>query len=74
MTFYQIQLFSRIFTGYLDPKRLNCLKAILAILKTAQDAAAKTGKRTIKSRMSMTQSYGICFLNIIANEILVMYL
>jgi len=74
MTLYQIQVFSRIFTIYLDPKRLNCLKAILAILKTAQDAAAKTGKRTIKSRMSMTQSYGISFLNIIANEIRMMYL
>jgi hypothetical protein len=74
MTLYQIQVFSRIFTIYLDPKRLNCLKAILAILKTAQDAAAKTGKRTIKSRMSMTQSYGISFLNIIANEIYMMYL
>jgi len=74
MTLYQIQVFSRIFTIYLDPKRLNCLKAILAILKTAQDAAAKTGKRTIKSRMSMTRSHGISFLNIIANEILMMYL
>ena len=71
---YQTQLFFRIPTNYLDPKRLNCLKAILAILKTAQDAAAKTGKRTIKSRMSMTQSYGISFLNIIANEIRMMYL
>jgi hypothetical protein len=40
--------------SYLDPKRLNCLKAILAMLKTAQDAAAKTGKRTIKSLVSMT--------------------
>jgi len=69
----QNQLFFKI-CNYLDPKRLNCLKAILAILNTAQDAAAKTGKRTIKSRMSMTQSYGISFLNIIANEIYMMYL
>jgi hypothetical protein len=71
---YQTQLFFRRLSVYLDPKRLSCLKAILAILKTAQDAAAKTGKRTIKSRMSMTQSYGISFLNIIANEIYRMYL
>ena len=71
---YQTQLFFRRLSVYLDPKRLSCLKAILAILKTAQDAAAKTGKRTIKSRMSMTQSYGISFLNIIANEIYMMYL
>jgi len=69
----QNQLFFKICT-YLDPKRLNCLKAILAILNTAQDAAAKTGKRTIKSRMSMTQSYCISFLNIIANERCRMYL
>lgn len=47
---------------YLDPKRLNCLKAILAILKTAQDAAANTGKRTIRSRTSMKQSYDYIFL------------
>jgi hypothetical protein len=44
------------------------------MLKTAQDAAAKTGKRTIRSRMSMTQSYDISFLNIIANEMYIMYL
>ena len=58
-------------------KKIQILrKAILAMLKTAQDAAAKTGKRTIRSRMSMTQSYciGISFLNIIANEISMMYL
>ena len=47
---------------YLEPKRLNCLKAILAMLKTAQDAAANTGKRTIRSRTSMKQSYDYIFL------------
>jgi len=39
---------------YLDPKRLSCLKAILAMLNPAQDSAANKGKRTISSRMSMT--------------------
>ena len=45
-------------SNYLEPKRLSCRKAILAILNPAQVAAAKTGKRTIKSRMSMTYSSG----------------
>ena len=43
---------------YREPKRLSCRKAILAMLNPAQVAAAKTGKRTIKSRMSMTYSSG----------------
>jgi hypothetical protein len=45
-------------SNYLEPKRLSCRKAIRAILNPAQVAAAKTGKRTIKSRMSMTYSSG----------------
>ena len=44
------------------------------MLNTAQDAAAKTGKRTIKSLMYIKLSYGICFLNIIGNVISYMYL
>ena len=47
---------------YLDPKRFSCLRAILAMLKRAQDAAANTGKRTIISRTSMKQSYDYIFL------------
>jgi hypothetical protein len=55
---YSQQLFILFRLIYLDPKRLSCRKAILAILNPAHVAAAKTGKRTIKSRMSMTYSSG----------------